>query len=271
MIPAVLIGVLMISVPMGAAAEEKAVAKVNGAAITEKDIELAEREIGSQFDRLPPQYQVPEIRRRMIVEFLIENQLLAEAGRKKNLTSAQSYTDRMAYWDRRSMREAFFENEVRSTITDDDLRRFYDAEARQYDGAIQIRASHILVKTEDKAKEIVELIAHDGDFAALARQHSTGPSGPSGGDLGYFGQGQMVPEFDKAAFALKVGEVSQPVKTQYGWHVIKVVDRRETKMPPFEQVKDGLLLRLARDKVKELTAKLRDGAKIEYLDKSMAQ
>ncbi|MFY0615823.1 MAG: peptidylprolyl isomerase, partial [Hyphomicrobiaceae bacterium] len=123
----------------------------------------------------------------------------------------------MAYWKRRALREAYFEKAIQPAITDAEAKAFYDAEAAKAKGGGQIRARHILVKTEEKAKEVYELIAHDGDFVELAKKHSTGPSGPNGGDLGYFGPKQMVPEFSKAAFALKVGEVSPPVKTQFGW------------------------------------------------------
>ena len=207
----------------------------------------------------------------MVIEFLIENQLFAEAGGKKDLSNSPGYAERMSYWSRRAMRDTFFEREIRGTITDADARAFYDAEAAKYKGGEQIRASHILLRSEEKAKEVFELIAHDGDFAELAKKHSKGPSGPGGGDLGYFGRGQMVPEFEKAAFALKVGEVSFPVKTKFGWHVIKVLDRRDSKMPPFEELKERILLRLARDKAKAMAGKLREGATVEYMDKSLAR
>lgn len=94
------------------------------------------------------------------------------------------------------------------------------------DNSTQIKASHILVDTEEEAKSLREKILAGEDFAAVAKQSSKCPSGANGGDLGYFGKGMMVPEFEKAAFSLPVGEVSQPVKTQFGWHLIKVTDKR---------------------------------------------
>ena len=175
----------------------------------------------------------------------------------------------MAYWKRRALREAYFEKSIQSAITDDEAKAFYNAQAAQTTGGAQIRARHILVKTEEKAKEIYELIAHDGDFVELAKKHSTGPSGPSGGDLGYFGAGQMVPEFSKAAFALKVGEVSEPVKTKFGWHLIKVEDRRESALPPFAQLRPRIIEHLARQKTRKVAAGLRQAAKIEYLDPAL--
>ena len=243
------------------------VAKVNGAVITEGDLAFAEREIGANLT----QAQVTEAsqRRRVLIEFLVENQLLAEAAAKTQIPGSADFAGRMAYWKRRALRESYFEKTIQSAVTDAAAKAFYDAEAAKAKGGGQIRARHILLKTEEKAKEVFELIAHDGDFAELAKKHSTGPSGPNGGDLGYFGKGQMVPEFSKAAFALKVGEVSQPVKTQFGWHLIKLEDRRASTMPPFAQLKPRIVEHLARQKTREVAAGLRKAAKIEYVDPAL--
>lgn len=246
----------------------KVVAKVNGAVITEGDLAFAEREIGDNLNQARITDQAR--RRRVLIEFLVENQLLAEAGAKANMGDGASFESRMAYWKRRALREAYFEKTIQAEITEAKAKAFYDAEAAKAKGGAQIRARHILVKTEDKAKEIYEMIAHDGDFAELAKKHSTGPSAANGGDLGFFGAGQMVPEFSKAAFALKVGEVSEPVKTQFGWHLIKVEDRRDSAMPPFNQLKSRIIEHLARQKTREVTAGLRKSANIEYVDPTLA-
>ena len=243
------------------------VAKVNGAVITEGDLAFAEREIGANLNQA--QISDASQRRRVLIEFLVENQLLAEAAAKTQIPGSATFAGRMAYWKRRALREAYFEKSIQSAITDAEAKAFYDAEAAKAKGGGQIRARHILVKTEEKAKEIYEMIAHDGDFVELAKKHSTGPSGPNGGDLGYFGKGQMVPEFSKAAFALKVGEVSPPVKTQFGWHLIKLEDRRESSMPPYAQLKPRIVEHLARQKTREIAATLRKAAKIEYVDPAL--
>lgn len=246
-------------------AATKVVAKVNGAEITESDIAFAEREIGRNLDQA--KVSNPARRRQVLIEFLIENQILAEAAAKQKMGDGAGFANRMAYWKRRALREAYFENKIRAQITDAEARKFYEQQAAGAGkGGAQIRARHILVKTEEKAKEIYEMIAHDGDFAELARKHSTGPSGKQGGDLGYFGQGQMVPAFSKAAFALKVGEVSPPVKTRFGWHLIKLEDRRESSFPPFEQLKPRIVEHLASRKTREITTGLRKGAQVEYTD-----
>lgn len=264
---AALSAIVMPVQPASAEDPGKVVAKVNGAIITEGDLAFAEREVGANLNQA--KVSDPTQRRKVLIEFLVENQLLAEAAAKSKIGGSASFESRMAYWKRRALREAYFEKTIQSAITDAAAKAFYDAEAAKTKGGGQIRARHILVKTEDKAKEIFELIAHDGDFAELAKKHSTGPSGPSGGDLGYFGQGQMVPEFSKAAFALKVGEVSQPVKTQFGWHLIKLEDRRESSMPPFAQLKPRIVEHLARQKTREVAAGLRKAAKIEYIDPTL--
>ncbi len=245
----------------------KVVAKVNGAIITESDLTFAEKEVGANLNQA--KVTDPARRRQVLIEFLIENQLLAGAAVKDKLAGQASFENRMAYRKRRALREAYFEKSIQSAITDDEAEAFYNAQAAQTKGGAQIRARHILVKTEEKAKEIFELIAHDGDFVELAKKHSTGPSGPSGGDLGYFGSGQMVPEFSKAAFALKVGEVSVPVKTKFGWHLIKLEDRRESTFPPFAQLRPRIVEHLARQKTRQIAAGLRKAATIEYLDPAL--
>lgn len=241
----------------------KVVAKVNGAPITEQDLAFAEREIGPNLNQA--KVMDPAKRRKVLIEFLIENQILAEAAIKNKLGDGAGFADRMAYWKRRALREAYFEKSIQSTITDAEAKKLYDAQAAKAKGGLQIRARHILVKTEEKAKEVFELIAHDGDFVELAKKHSTGPSAPQGGDLGFFGPGQMVPEFQKAAFALKKGEVSMPVKTKFGWHIIKVEDRRESSMPTFDKLKSRIVQHLARVKTRQITTDMRKSAKVEYL------
>jgi peptidyl-prolyl cis-trans isomerase C len=261
---AALLGVTAFSTNVSAQQSGKVVAKVNGAPITEQDLAFAEREIGPNLNRA--KVMDPAKRRKVLIEFLIENQILAEAAVKNKLGDGAGFAGRMAYWKRRALREAYFEKTIQATITDAEAKAFYDAQAAKAKGGLQIRARHILVKTEEKAKEIFELIAHDGDFVELAKQHSTGPSAPQGGDLGYFGPGQMVPEFQKAAFALKTGEVSLPVKTKFGWHIIKVEDRRESGMPSFSQLKQRIVQHLARMKTRQVTTDMRKGAKVEYLE-----
>jgi peptidyl-prolyl cis-trans isomerase C len=241
-------------------AKAPVVAIVNGHEITETDVALAESEIGDQLTRYPPQ-----VRRRVLIEFLIENQLFAQAAASANLRKSPTFKSKMGYWDRRMLRDAYFEEHVRKNISDADVKKFYDERVKNIKTGMEIKASHILVKTEDQAKEIYEKIAHGADFAEMAGKHSEDPGSKTrGGSLGYFGKGQMVPAFETAAFQLEVGEVSLPVKSRFGWHLIKVEDRRERKPPALEAVKDQIITALVRQKANELGKQLRQGANISY-------
>ena len=243
-----------------AAGDDTVVAKVNGRTITEADVRLAEAEIGSDLERYPA-----ATRRRVVIEFLIENELFAEAASATNVSETSGFKERKHYWDRRSLRDTYFETQIRSKITDAEAKAFYDAQIKNVQGGEEVRASHILVASEDEAKAIFEQIAHDGDFAELAKKHSTDPgSKESGGDLGYFSRGRMVPVFEKTAFETPVGEVALPVKSRFGWHVIKVTDKRDRKPPPFETLKDRIVTRLMQDRAKALADELRKKAQVEY-------
>jgi parvulin-like peptidyl-prolyl isomerase len=150
-----------------------------------------------------------------------------------------------------------------SGITDAKLKAHYDANKSNYKEGETITASHILVKTEPEAEALLEELKGGKDFAELAKEKSTGPSAPQGGDLGSFSRGRMVPDFEKAAFALKAGEVSQPVKTRFGWHVIKVTEHTEGKQQNFEQAKEEIRKALVTDYIQEMIQALQDKAAIE--------
>jgi peptidyl-prolyl cis-trans isomerase C len=135
------------------------------------------------------------------------------------------------------------------------------------DGQDEVRARHILVENEDEAKAIVDQLRGGADFATLAKEKSKDPGAADGGDLGYFTKEQMVPQFSEVAFRMYPGQLSNPVKTQFGWHVIKLEDKRTRQPPEFDQVKDQIEGYLARKAQTEYIAKLRQSAKIERLDK----
>lgn len=256
--------VSVVSVMSGsmAMAQDQVVAKVNGKSITEADMRLADAEIGNELGTLPP-----EQRRRVLLEYLIENQLFAEAAEGEKLASGAQFDERMQYWRRRALRDSYFERSVKGTVDDREARKLYDQQVSGIKPEEEVRARHILVDNEDKAHEVYEKIAHGEDFSKMARDHSKDPgSKDDGGDLGYFAQGQMVPEFEVAAFKLKKGDISQPVQTKFGWHLIKIEDRRARGAPPFEQVKERILASLVHKKAQEVAAGLRDKAKLEYVD-----
>lgn len=252
---------MLVAVPL-VLAQDKVVAKVNGKDITETDMRLAEAEIGTELGSLPP-----ETRRRVLLEYLIENQLFADAAEAGQLGSGTQFDERMQYWRRRALRDAYFERNVRTAVSSADARKVYDQQVSGAKPEEELRARHILVETEQQAKEVFEKIAHGEDFTRMAKEHSKDPgSKDDGGDLGYFGRGQMVPQFEEAAFKLKKGDISDPVQTQFGWHLIKIEDRRARGAPPFEQVKDRLLASMIHRKAQEVATSLREKAKLEYID-----
>lgn len=252
----------LIALASGAMAQSTTVAKVNGKNITEADLNLAEQEIGGELGSLPP-----ATRRRVLVEFLIENQLFADAAEGQKLSQGQAFDDRMQYWRRRALRDTYFDQSVKSSVSDAEARKFYDEQVGQIKPQEEVKARHILVEGQEKAKELFEKIAHGGDFAKLAKEFSKDPgTKDEGGDLGFFSRGQMVPQFEDAAFKLKAGEVSQPIETQFGWHIIKVDERREKKPPTFEEVKDRIVGSMIHRKAQDVAADLRSKAKLEYVD-----
>jgi peptidyl-prolyl cis-trans isomerase C len=260
LVPALIAAAVALATP--AAAQDKVVAKVNDKSLTEADVRHAEAEIGSELGNLPP-----ETRRRVLVEYLIENQLFSDAAETEKLGSGSAFDERMQYWRRRALRDTYFDRKVKDSVTEADAKKLYDQQVAQVKTEDEVRARHILVETQEKAKEIFEKIAHGGDFAKLAAEHSRDPgSKDSGGELGFFGRGQMVPQFEETAFKMKAGDVSQPVQTQFGWHLIKVDEKRTKKPPEFAAIKDRMIGSMIQRKAQEIASQLRDKAKLEYID-----
>ncbi len=196
---------------------------------------------------------------------LVLQELLAQEGRRLKVDQDPATQIRLRTQTNNIIARALVQKSVEenSGITDDKLQAHYDANKDKYQEGESISASHILVKTEDEAKTIVGELKSGKDFAELAKAKSTGPSGPQGGSLGSFGRGRMVPAFEQAAFALKAGEVSEPVKTRFGWHVIKVTERSEGKQQDFEQAKEEINKTLVSEYIQSMIQGLQEKAKIE--------
>ncbi|MGH6815841.1 MAG: peptidylprolyl isomerase [Hyphomicrobiaceae bacterium] len=257
-----ILAALLFALPAAGFAQDKVLATVNGKAITEADLRFAEAEVGSEIGNLPD-----AAKRRVLVEYLIEVQLFADTAESDKLAQGEAFDARMQYWRRRALRDTFFDKAIKNAVDETEARKFYDAQVAQMKNEPEIKASHILVESEEKAREIFEKIAYGADFAKMARENSKDPgSKDQGGALGYFVRGQMVKEFEDAAFKLEKGDVSQPVETKYGWHLIKVEDKRDRKPPTFESVKDRLLGSMIHRKAQEIGVALRGKAKIEYVD-----
>ena len=165
------------------------------------------------------------------------------------------------------MRDAYFDKSVRATISDAEAQKFYAGQIGSTKPEEEVRARHILVESKDKAREVYEKLAHGSDFAALAKEYSKDPgSKDQGGELGFFARGQMVPQFEETAFKLNRGEVSEPFESQFGWHIVKVDDRRQRSAPTFEAVKDRVVASMIHKKAQQIAADLRGKAQIEYID-----
>jgi len=246
-----------------AAAEDAVIAKVDGAEIKQSDLDFAATEVGSQLANYPE-----ADRKRMLLQFVIENQLMAAAAEKDTLDKAADFEARLAYHRRRALRDAYYEKAVRGGVSEDEAKKLYDEKIGSVKPEPEIHARHILVDTEDEAKAIAERLNKGEDFATLAKEKSKDKNA-DGGDLGFFGKGQMLKPFEDAAFALEVGKISEPVKTQFGWHIIKVEEKRDRPAPKFEDVKDPIMAQLMQQKAQESMRSLHDGAKIEVLDENI--
>lgn len=153
------------------------------------------------------------------------------------------------------------------SVSDEKVKKYYENNSSQYKHKAQVKASHILVKTEKKAKEVLKKLNNGANFAEMAKEYSTGPSKNSGGNIGFFSKGQMMPKFEEAAFNLEIGEISDPVKTKYGYHIIKLKDKKKAGISEFKEVKDKIKSSLLDNKKQKAWSDfintLREEAKIE--------
>jgi peptidyl-prolyl cis-trans isomerase C len=163
--------------------------------------------------------------------------------------------------------DSLLATEGKAATTDEAMKKVYEDASKQITGEQEVHARHILVETEDEAKAVAEELKKGADFAELAKKKSKDPGASDGGDLGFFTKDQMVPEFSTVAFALEPGKISDPVKSQFGWHIIKVEEKRSRKAPDFEQVKAQIETYVTRKAQAEYVAKLREAAKVERMDK----
>jgi peptidyl-prolyl cis-trans isomerase C len=239
-------------------AGDPVLAKVNGVEIRESDLVLAEADIGQS---LPP--GAAEARRDALLSYLIDVTILATAAESQKMQDAPGFARKLGFVRNKVLMEVLLDQATKSAVTEEAMRKLYEESVSKLTPEEEVRASHILVDSEDKGKEVIAKLKAGGSFAALAKEYSKDPGAAEGGDLGYFTKDQMVAEFADAAFKMKKGDISDPVKTQFGWHVIKLEDRRQKPVPTFEQVKDQVQQFLVRKTQSELVLKLRESAKIE--------
>lgn len=239
------------------------VAVIGGRPVTEADLALAESELDGQFAQLPP-----EQRRAAALSALTEIRLMSDEAIAKGLDKDPALQKRLDFLRMRALHSAVVEAEVARKVTDAEIRARYDQEIANQPPVNEVHARHILVASKEEADAIVKQLDGGAKFEDLANEKTTDPSGKtSGGDLGWFGPGQMVPEFETAAMALEPGAYTKaPVQSKFGWHVIKVEDKRSKQPPAFEQVKEQVRGVVLRDKYFALVKSLRDAAKVEIAD-----
>ena len=236
----------------------KVLAKVDGLEITDDDVKIAMEDIGPT---LPQQLQGPQ-RDTYVLDYLIDMKLAARKFTTDKMAAGPDIVRKTEYYKDKVLSETVLGGVAKAAVTDAEMKKVYDEAAKKQAPEVEIHARHILVPTEDEAKDVLKRLKAGEDFATVAKQVSK-DSGSEGGDLGWFTKDRMVPEFADAAFKLKKGEISEPVKSQFGWHVIKLEDTRTKEFPPFETVKDQIANYVAQKAQSEMILELRKSAKIE--------
>jgi len=246
-----------------ARADDKVLAKVNGAEIRQSDVALAEEELGPSLAQMDP-----ATKEENVLAFLIDMKIVAKAAEDKKVADNDDFKKRMAFTRNRLLMDSLLGAKGKAATTDDAMKKVYEDASKQISGEQEVHARHILVETEDEAKAVKAELDKGADFAELAKKKSKDPGASDGGDLGFFTKDQMVPEFSTVAFSLEPGKISDPVKTQFGWHIIKVEEKRNRKPPEFDQVKGQIETYVTRKAQADYVAKLRDSAKIERMDQA---
>ena len=260
----------------GGSASDPVVARVNGVEIRESDLAMAEEDLGTELQQLPPEH-----RREQLISYVADVILAAQAAEARKLQNTDDFKQRDAFIRSKLLMGLMLQDQARSLVTDEALRKVYDERSSRWARPGSARPPHPVPRRPEGRKGAgrgagarqrgLERIKKGEDFATVASELTEDPSGKeNGGDLGYFTKDQMVPEFAKMAFKMEPGQMSNPVQTQFGWHIIKLEDRRNRPVPEFDKVKQQIETFLVRRGQTELIAQLREKAKIERLDKKGA-
>jgi peptidyl-prolyl cis-trans isomerase C len=237
------------------------VARANGVDIRQSDLALAEDEVGASMPQMPP-----DQKREYLITYLADIIVLSQVAEQQKLGDRADVKHRIELERDKVLMETLLQDAGQAAVTDEAMHKVYDDAVKQMPPEQEVRARHILVATEDEAKDIEAQLKKGADFATLAKEKSKDPGAADGGDLGYFTKDQMVPEFAAAAFKLDKGQISDPVKTQFGWHIIKVEDKRTKPTPTYDEVKSQLETYVEHRAQADLVQKLRSAANIERLD-----
>jgi len=247
------------------AQETSVIAKVGNRTITTADLDQASKRLSQQFANIPK-----EQRRARILDALIDFSVLAQAAEKEGYDEDEDFKRTIEYLRVQALHNVYFRKKIEATVTQEALMARYKKQVAEIKPEKEVHARHILVKTADEANAIIEKLNAGADFIELAKKSSTGPSGPQGGDLGWFGKGRMVPEFEKAVFVMKPGDYSpEPVKTQFGFHVLKLDEMRDVAPPTFEKSAPQLRQVMLSEAYEKAVKDSRAAQKIEILDKQL--
>jgi len=245
---------------------EDVVATVGEETITEADLSFAAEDLSQELSQMPPADQ-----RAFLVRVLIDMKVMSKAAKDAGMDATPLFQQRLNYLEERALRRVYFSDAIANTVTEAAVRAKYDEYVASFKPADEIHASHILVKTKEEADAIEQQLKDGGDFAAIAKEKSIDPGAANGGDLGFFSKGMMVGPFEDAAFALTdVGQISAPVESQFGWHIIKLEEKRQSAAPPIEQIGQQLQQQLLMSTFDGVVAKLMDGVKIDIPDPALS-
>jgi len=246
---------------------ETVVATVGGEPITEADISFAAEDLAQELQQMPP-----EQRKAFLLTVLIDMKVMAKAARDAQMDQTPLFQQRLKYLEDRSLRRAYFAEKIAAGVTPEALQAAYDKFVASFQGQEEVHARHILVATEDEARAIKAELEGGKDFAELAKEKSTDPSAQqNGGDLGFFGKGMMVKPFEDAAFAMDVGAVSDPIKSDFGWHIIKLEEKRMSQPPSLDQIAPQLQQQVMFQNFEAAVAKLKEGIAIDIPDAALAE
>ena len=245
---------------------EAVVATVGGEDITEADLSFAAEDLTAELQQMPPEQRKP-----FLLRVLIDMKVMAKAGKDAGMAETPLFQQRLAYLEDRALRRAYFAETIANSVTEEAVRADYDKFVAEFVPTEEIRASHILVASEEEAKAVKAELDGGADFATLAKEKSIDPGAANGGDLGFFAKGMMVAPFEAAAYALTdIGQVSEPVQSQFGWHVIRLEEKRQSAPPAFEEVASQLQQQLLMTTFDDTVARLMDGVAIDIPDEALA-
>ena len=242
--------------------KDDVIATVNGMPVSNSEVAMLYHSLPDQYKRMPMQVLFPQL-----VDAIIDRKIVSQVAEKEGMLKDPTVSKRLTFTRDSILQDMYIGKYIAKVLTEDKLLKIYEEEAAKHEAEDEVHARHILLKTEDEAKAVIAELGKGGDFVELAKTKSTGPSGPRGGDLGFFEKKTMVPAFAAAAFATKVGEYTKTaVKTEFGYHVIKVEARRPGKKPTFEETMPEIRSREGQKASVALLTKLRQSAEIKRFD-----